>query len=170
MTSFQDRTVYGGEEPGLIIGAGKGERSVRKSSTFPTARPRAGNAPKRPRNPRRGEQNPRRGERNPGAAGHRSSPFFSRIKTSVNDGSHADSCPAAARRAAGRGTSTAPAAETHAARTKVAGSKVGKASVPCGDPISSSPAVPRTPSPYPPAPAAAARRDAPAAQRQINGR
>lgn len=35
MTSFQDRTVYGGGEPGLIIGTGKGERGIWKSSTFP---------------------------------------------------------------------------------------------------------------------------------------
>lgn len=35
MTSFQDRTVYGGGKPGLIIGTGKGERGIWKSSTFP---------------------------------------------------------------------------------------------------------------------------------------
>lgn len=38
MTSFQDRTVYGGGEPGLIIGTGKGERGIWKSSTFPATR------------------------------------------------------------------------------------------------------------------------------------
>lgn len=41
MTSFQDRTVYGGGEPGLIIGTGKGARGVWKSSTFPAAGSRA---------------------------------------------------------------------------------------------------------------------------------
>lgn len=35
MTSFQDRRVYGGGEPGLIIGTGKGERGIWKNSTFP---------------------------------------------------------------------------------------------------------------------------------------
>lgn len=35
MTSFQDHTVYGGGEPRLIIGTGKGERGIWKNSTFP---------------------------------------------------------------------------------------------------------------------------------------
>lgn len=64
MTSFQDRTVYGGREPGLIIGTGKGERGIWKSSTFPgtgewgstaTAKPLTG-AAQRAAKARQGEQ------------------------------------------------------------------------------------------------------------------
>lgn len=65
MTSFQDRTVYDGGEPGLIIGTGKGERGIWKSSTFPAtgsgvARPRPSptGAPQRAAKPREGEQIP----------------------------------------------------------------------------------------------------------------
>lgn len=49
MTSFQDRTVYGGGEPGLIIGTGKGERGIWKSSTFPAMGSRAARPQPSPR-------------------------------------------------------------------------------------------------------------------------
>lgn len=55
MTSFQDRTVYGGGEPGLIIGTGKGERGIWKSSTFPATA--SGAAQPQP-SPQKGLQNP----------------------------------------------------------------------------------------------------------------
>lgn len=81
MTSFQDHTVYGGGEPGLIIGTGKGERGIWKSSTFPSGGKQGSMAP-------RWEQPKLQGEKGSAPRSWTSLfPSSGRIKASANHGS-----------------------------------------------------------------------------------
>ena len=148
MTSFQDRTVYGGGEPGLIIGTGKGERGVWKSSTFPAAgstaaRPRLSptvGAPQRAAKPKARRMKTRdlvlltitiplfwkdKGQRKSWLTPLPDS-YVLRCRREAPRG---ERDPPLLRHRLSTGMSTAPAAEINAARTEVAQSYIGNTSV-----------------------------------------
>lgn len=129
MTSFQDHTVYGGGEPGLIIGTGKGERGGWKSSTFPSGGKQGSMAP-------RWEHPKRQGEKSTAPCSWTSPfPFSGRIKVRAN---HSSPIPSGSGKPHNRSRTRSCSSNGTRSRNKHSKNQSGSVlpRVPCGDPIS----------------------------------